>query len=174
MSRIPLAELGAIQHPYLPWFMIVATLLFFEPDWPRRLLGGDRIMLPNATSISWTTASVGMRACILFLLGYATFHCLWPMRHHLLKGDASWTEQGHHFAWRMMLRGKNVVLGYGITDTVTGKTVDGKINRFLSAEQSDKFGRNPDMILDFAHFSEPSMKRRQGTKQRSMHWCLPH
>lgn len=145
-----------------PWFMIVATSLFFEPDWPRRILGGSGLSIPEDSVLSWGRASLRSRVFIVFLICYATFHCLWPMRHHLQEGDASWTEQGHHFAWRMMLRGKNVVLGYGITDKVTGDTVDGGINRFLSQEQSDKFGRNPDMILHFAHFLGGEYRKQTG------------
>ncbi|MCC6508901.1 MAG: HTTM domain-containing protein, partial [Pirellulaceae bacterium] len=56
------------------------------------------------------------------------------------------------FSWRMMLRGKSVVLGFVIKDKVNGRVLDGKINRFLGPDQSEKFGRDPEMILQFAHF----------------------
>jgi vitamin K-dependent gamma-carboxylase len=135
-----------------PWFMIFATLLFFDPSWPRRILGGRPITVPDTSVNSWRALPRGSQIFAVFLVSYSLFHCLWPLRHHLHEGDASWTEQAHHFAWRMMLRGKTVVLGYGITDKVTGETIDGQINRFLCKEQSDKFGRNPDMILHLAHF----------------------
>jgi vitamin K-dependent gamma-carboxylase len=135
-----------------PWFMIFATLLFFDPSWPRKILGGLPVEIPDTRVQKWGVLSNGMRLGFVLAGLYGLFHCTWPLRHRVLEGDASWTEQSHHFAWRMMLRGKTVVLGYGITDKVTGITVDGKINRFLSKEQSDKLGRNPDMILHLAHF----------------------
>jgi hypothetical protein len=135
-----------------PWFMIFATLLFFDPSWPRKILGGSPIDLPNTSVKSWSLLPKRSQMAAWFLIGYCVFHCTWPLRHHLYEGDASWTEQAHYFAWRMMLRGKTIVLGYGITDKVTGETIDGQINRYLCEEQSHKFGRNPDMILHLAHF----------------------
>jgi len=135
-----------------PWFMIFATLLFFDPSWPRKILGGSPIDLPNTSVKSWSLLPKRSQMAAWFLIGYCVFHCTWPLRHHLYEGDASWTERAHYFAWRMMLRGKTIVLGYGITDKVTGETIDGQINRYLCEEQSHKFGRNPDMILHLAHF----------------------
>lgn len=134
-----------------PWFMLVATTLYFAADWPRRLLGGKPLdALKNVRTAS--VAVPWLKAAWSLALLYVAFHCLWPLRHHLYTGDACWNERGHHFAWRMMLRGKTVVLGYAVKDKVTGRVVDGNINRFLSKEQSDKFGRDPEMILQFAHF----------------------
>ncbi len=134
-----------------PWFMIAATPLFFEPDWPRRVLGGEILNVPAVTAEN-TSIRWGHKLAVVWFACYLLFHCLWPLRHHVYPGDASWHERGHYFAWRMMLRGKSVVLGYAVKDTVTGQVVDGNVNRFISSEQSDKFGRDPEMILQFAHF----------------------
>ncbi len=144
-----------------PWFMLAATPVFFEPDWPRRVLGGARLELSTCVG-NQGAPSFFQRLIACGILGYLTFHCLWPLRHHLYPGDASWNERGHYFAWRMMLRGKSVVLGYAIHDKVTGKTVDGNVNRFLNPEQSEKFGRDPEMILQFAHFLGNEYKKTTG------------
>jgi vitamin K-dependent gamma-carboxylase len=134
-----------------PWFMIAATPIFFAPDWPRQLLGGVALDLQGIRSsdIALTTQR---RIGLVFMVAYILFHCVWPLRHLAYPGDASWNEQGHYFAWRMMLRGKSVVLGYAVKDQLNGKVVDGKINRFINSEQSDKFSRDPEMILQLAHF----------------------
>jgi vitamin K-dependent gamma-carboxylase len=137
-----------------PWFMIAATPLFFEPDWPRRLLAGTASSaashaedaLSNREPVRLGYLATGFMIC------YVAFHCSWPLRHLVYPGDASWDGRGHYFAWRMMLRGNPVVLGYAITDRETGQVVDGQVNRFLSAETSEKFGRDPEMILHLAHF----------------------
>jgi hypothetical protein len=134
-----------------PWLMLAATPIFFAPDWPRRVLGGASLDLQQWRS-KVTGNSFQKKLAIAFMASYAIFHCVWPLRHYAYPGDASWNERGHYFAWRMMLRGKSVVLGYAIKDQVSGKVIDGKINRFINSEQSDKFGRDPEMILQFAHF----------------------
>jgi len=134
-----------------PWFMMVASLLFFAPDWPRRVLGGSPLDFTQLDS-RVTGRSIQRNLALTFMGCYVVFHCVWPLRHHAYPGDAGWNERGHYFAWRMMLRGKSVVLGYAVKDQVSGKVVDGKINRFINSEQSDKFGRDPEMILQLAHF----------------------
>ena len=150
-----------------PWFMLAATPVFFEPDWPRRVIGGkplDRSMFQESPES--VTAASPLRwarwAGLGLMLAYAGFHCVWPLRHHLYEGDASWNERGHYFAWRMMLRGKPVVLGYAIKDKVTGQVVDGNVNQFINREQSDRFGRDPEMILHFAHFLGAEYRQTTG------------
>ncbi len=36
----PFAEFHTFNIHIFPWFMIFASTIFFEPDWPRRILGG--------------------------------------------------------------------------------------------------------------------------------------
>ncbi len=144
-----------------PWFMLAATPLFFSPDWPRCVLGGASLDLRQvATKV--TDASLQKNSAVAFIACYVVFQCVWPLRHYAYPGDASWNERGHYFAWRMMLRGKSVVLGYAIKDQVTGKVVDGKINRFINSEQSDRFSRDPEMILQLAHFLGEDYRKSTG------------
>lgn len=135
-----------------PWFMLAATTLFFSPSWPREVLAGRRLDdsdLPAASPWRWTVARTGI-SCLF--IGYAVFHCLWPLRHNLYEGDASWNERGHLFAWRMMLRGKEVGIGYAIRDPAGGRIANVDHKRFLAPEQAEKFPRDPEMILHMAHF----------------------
>lgn len=134
-----------------PWLMLLATPIFFHPDWPRRVLGASSLnleLLPETRlALNW------QRSLLLAGLGlYAVFHCVWPLRHYVYPGDASWNERGHYFAWRMMLRGKPVVLGFAVRDVQTGQVVDGAMKRFVNSEQADRFGRDPEMILQFGQF----------------------
>ncbi len=150
-----------------PWFMLAATPIFFEADWPRRVLGGSRLSsadLGQASDARLTIPAMTTwrKLAVSLMLVYVTFHCVWPLRHQFYPGDASWNERGHYFAWRMMLRGKVVVLGYALKNQVTGETVDGHVNRFINDEQSEKFGRDPEMILQFAHFLGEEYRRVTG------------
>jgi hypothetical protein len=148
-----------------PWFMLLATPILFEPDWPRRILGGTA--LPS-TSLAGSPSvlSKKQRVFLIACTAYVLFHCIWPLRHHFYAGDASWNERGHYFSWRMMLRGKSVVLGFAVDDLTTGQIVDGQINRFISKEQEERFGRDPEMILHFAHFLGREYKRVTGHDSR--------
>ena len=52
----------------------------------------------------------------------------------------------------MLLRGKTVGLRYYVTDPTTGRTGSCDLRPYLTVEQANKFARDPEMILDMAHF----------------------
>lgn len=149
-----------------PWFMLAATPIFFEPNWPRRVLGGAMLQLSGkqlSQDLSPASATDFARnGLVIFFACYVLFHGFFPLRHKLYDGDSSWTERGHYFSWRMMLRGKSVVLGYAVKDRVTGTVVDGNINRFIGSDQAEKFGRDPEMILHLAQFIGHEYRRSTG------------
>jgi len=150
-----------------PWFMIAATTLFFEPEWPRRFL--RRTQAPGSLHAAVAVPqklSFRMRVFGLLLATYCLFHCVWPLRHHLYPGPTSWTERGHFFAWRMMLRGKTVGIRYYLTDTVTGKTQIVDPRFVLSPLQVSIFARDPEMILHLAHFFRDEYRRQFGHEAR--------
>ncbi|MFN7843743.1 MAG: HTTM domain-containing protein [Pirellula sp.] len=146
-----------------PWFMILATPIFFDSTWPKRVLNSGRLLAPgqvqSRSSEGIKQVSIGF---LLFLGFYSAFHIMWPLRHFAMEGDASWHERGHYFSWRMMLRGKKVVLGFALKDPVTKQVSDGQPTRFLNPEQYERMGRDPDMILQFAHFLRDEYRSRTG------------
>jgi hypothetical protein len=134
-----------------PWLMIGATLVFFPPDWPRRLL---RLKRPELQWSSPATLPLTTRQRLLFtaLFLYVTCHLLIPLRHLLYPGNVLWTEEGHLFAWHMMLRTK--VTGVQV---IVAKPVDRSVEyvdvtRWLSARQFDEMSHDPEMMREFAHF----------------------
>lgn len=148
-----------------PWLMIAATTVFFPPDWPRRLFsGGTSESLDGAVKSDQGRKTLPRRRKVLFtVLGmYCCFHVLWPLRHLLYDGHTGWTERGHYFSWRMMLRGKTVGLRYYLTDPETGETVHADIRDFLNHEQEVKFAKDPAMILDLAHGLAAAQEQRTG------------
>jgi vitamin K-dependent gamma-carboxylase len=145
-----------------PWFMIVATTLFFEPDWPRRLLRLPKQERTAVVPVSWRSLSRPTKVGVLLLTAYCLFHSVWPLRHHVYPGPASWTEQGHFFAWRMMLRGKAVGIRYYLTDPETGQTQIPDLRPLLSPVQMTSFARDPEMILHLAHHIADEYRRQFG------------
>lgn len=145
-----------------PWFMMFATTIFFEPDWPRRLCGGRRLALSAPGVVTWQSLSLRVRLAGMLLATYCAFQIAWPLRHHLYPGDAIWTERGHYFSWRMMLRAKVSAVRFYLTDSHTGETKIASMRPYLAMEQVSKFSRDPEMILQLAHFLADEYRTRYG------------
>ena len=133
-----------------PWFATAMTALYFEPDWPRRLIGhGFRLASPSpplTAQSRWRTATVAGLAV------YFAIQILLPLRHWLYPGDVAWTEQGHRFSWRMKLRDKEGSIAFHVTDPETGRTWNRSPGRYLSRWQYSEMLPRPDMIQQFSHF----------------------
>ncbi|MDX5442717.1 MAG: HTTM domain-containing protein, partial [Hymenobacteraceae bacterium] len=92
-----------------PWFSLLLTSMYFSPSWPRRLPVLRR-HLPafNPESITFNQQKVAYSKVLSsFLILYAATQILVPLRHFLYPGNVNWTEEGHKFAWHMMLRSKS-------------------------------------------------------------------
>ncbi len=148
-----------------PWLMICATTVFFDADWPDHVFrrfgvlwyGPAETVSAGATAESGSDSRqfgrTGIRSRVLVTASvvYICFHLFWPFRHWLYTGPAGWTEQGHYFAWRMMLRGKTSAVQYLVTDRQTGETVSPDLRMLLNPEQIVKSCHDPEMIHQLAH-----------------------
>lgn len=147
-----------------PWLMIVATTVFFEPDWPRRFLRAAKIAVPKNERVEWSRMSVAARGLTVLVVLYVGVHCLLPFRHLLYSGPTNWTERGHHFAWRMMLRGKLIGVRYYLTDPRNGQTFIPDLRTVLTPLQMRSFARDPEMIHHFAQFLASDYVQRAGVR----------
>lgn len=150
---------NAILFPIhiFPWFMLAASTIFFPPDWPLHML---RQIRPTAFT---DTASGDMAAVLLppqppqiglatvLIMGcWCVLQLLLPLRHLAIPGDASWTEQGHFFAWRMMLRGKMGEVHFLATRPTDGYSWLADHTRLMHQEQLARFCIDPEMIRQTA------------------------
>lgn len=146
-----------------PWMMIAATTMFFAPDWPRRIFpmqaSGSSDSVAGGTA---TVERISIQSALALsaLLLYCGFHVVWPLRHVMYEGNPGWTERGHYFSWRMMLRGKTAGIRYYLTNPETGETQQADIRDFLNHDQQVKFAKDPEMILDLAHGLSNEYRRR--------------
>lgn len=192
------------------WMMIAATLIFFEPDWPRRVVhdvqqgysqrvqrltfGGLLGLLSGAITwqFSWVRAGIGalgvgvlayhleepfrqvakppeqpspslpltglQRGLLAFLGIWVAIQLLLPFRHLIIPGNVHWTEEGHNFAWHMMLRQKEVEGFFGVTDPATGKEWDLNPRQYLTRVQLTQMLSRPHMIVQFAHYLEQRLQ----------------
>ena len=147
-----------------PWLMIVGTLIFFEPDWPKRLW--DTITMHKENRLRYTQMrweeirsrgqlsyfTTGQKVLVSFLVCFALFQILFPFRHLLYPGEVHWTEEGHKFSWRMKLRSKSGRAVFVIKEPSEDKTWAVEPEAYLNSRQESKMKTRPDMILFFAHW----------------------
>lgn len=136
-----------------PYLMAAATLVFLEPDWPRKALGR---WLPRAIgTVALPPASSTRRWSLGLLWGsWLLVQVLLPLRHVLYPGNVSWTEEGHTFAWHMKLRSKTARASFTLTDTTTGDERAILPSALLTERQHRKMITRPDLIVQFALYAE--------------------
>ena len=130
-----------------PWFMIFGTLIFFEPDWPRKYMRKSNISL-GATG-SPTIGKFGLAA----MGAYVLFQLFLPMRPHLYPGNTSWTEEGHFFSWRMMLQDKRIASqSIQLVDPQTNKSSAIVLKDYFEYWQAENMLQTPEFIRQFAEY----------------------
>jgi HTTM domain/Vitamin K-dependent gamma-carboxylase, lumenal domain len=157
-----------------PWFSLLMTTLFFEPDWPRRLpLGfgetveeflealGDhdvahRDTVPEPPSRAYqqrATAALGVLIAV---------HVLMPLRHHLFPGNVAWNEEGHMLSWRMKLRNKHGRFSLRVVDKASGKEWEVDPSSQLHDRQYRKAATRPDIMISYVHYLRDAYRRDMG------------
>jgi vitamin K-dependent gamma-carboxylase len=139
-----------------PWLMIAATTLFFEPDWPERVLtrlrrraGVDAPLERPPDRAARRLAPVVAVSLVL----WATVQVVAPLRHYAIEGDPSWTEEAHRFSWHMKLRDKRGTVTYVVTSNGQSWRVDPADH--LSPKQVARLAGHPDRVVQFAkHLSK--------------------
>lgn len=135
-----------------PWITLAGTLLFFAPDWPRKLWSDlsshpaptipDTSPAPHHSEPTWVR-----RLVVLLLLAQV----LIPLRGLFYPGRASWTEEGQWFAWRMKLDEKTCTARFFVDDE-RGRRVTVEPESLLSPRQAALMAKRPDLSLQFAHY----------------------
>lgn len=140
-----------------PWFSLLLTTMFFDPSWPRRIP-----ILKNFMPWGIERAQEFRvdKKLITVLSIYALVHLSLPFRHLLYPGDANWTEEGHMFSWRMMLRSKSGDVNFFVKrkNKEVMELVD--IDQHISKKQKADLLGNPDMILQFAHYLRDEYRKK--------------
>jgi hypothetical protein len=90
-----------------PFLAVLLTTVFFEPDWPERrvrLAGRHERSLCPASCAKPLGAQNAYLAPLLVI--WLLLQASLPLRHWMIPGEVSWTEEGHRFSWHMKLRDK--------------------------------------------------------------------
>ncbi len=165
------------------WFPALAfwsTLIFLEPDWPRRLaawlskprwprpdwswlIAGVLVFPPLGVFLGWKARRASppegavprrlSKGVALLLTVWIGFQYLWPLRHLLIEGDVNWTLEGERFSWRMKANQRN-------PGTLRLKIVDPALVRA---------GEHGELVLDRGQWTEPVVVYRQ-VDSRQVRW----
>ena len=136
-----------------PYMAILLTMMYFPTDFPKKLLNffnksyiskNKNEDLKNQIKPNQLTQIV---VSIFFI-----WQLVFPFRHLLTPGWTAWHQEGHLFAWRMMLVQKNVQMLFEVRNPSTGERRYAPPEDYLNIPQINKLARNPDMILQFGHY----------------------
>ena len=165
-----------------PFLSLAFTAMFFPPDFPKKIIAwlGKRIRKVRILRVSWYRKlkrrqvallrpvlqyTPAQKKTILYVLTiYIAVHLLLPFRHHLFPGDVAWTEEGHRYSWRMMLRGKQGYGSFNIVNSDTKESISVTPKKYLNAKLERKLYTHPDMILQFAHFLRDEYSKKKDWK----------
>ena len=82
---------------------------------------------------------------------FVLVHHLVPTIGYVYPWDPGWTDEGHFFSWRMMLRDKVVTDAIIlIHDPETGENIPVSLDQYMEPWQSRIMLRNPELVRQFA------------------------
>lgn len=151
-----------------PWLALGATVVFFEPDAPRRWLQFVDVHVPPPTPRPvWTTGVWTRTAILAGLVLFGAIQLAVPLRHFLYKGNVNWTDEGHTFSWHMKMSHRIASTVFEVRDPDTGQTwTIGNREQLqdLTPRQRLEMIARPHFILQYAHCLAEKY-RGQGVKQ---------
>ena len=128
-----------------PWLMLLTLPIFFPAGTLRRLLPGHiEVEKPRKTRAS--------PAIVVLLLIFVVWQSVFPLRHCLISGNPSWTEEGHYFAWHMLLRGKQSALRYTARDPLSGREGTIDLRPYVTAFQLNRVSRDPRLVHELGRY----------------------
>ncbi len=140
-----------------PWFMIFATLIFFDPSWPRIFF--KKFKTARKPQIRVSSLTKNQKIVLSLFLIFIIFQVAMPLRHYAYPGNVSWTEEGHNFSWHMKLRDKDTTyIEFFATDPKTGETWSIDHYEDLTERQVSKMSTRPHMILQYSHFIAENLR----------------
>ncbi|WP_162053704.1 HTTM domain-containing protein [Pontibacter pamirensis] len=146
-----------------PYFMIAANVLFFSPEQIARWFFRKEVSPAALQRMPLKQPEWQQRLGIQFFIVYLSWQLVFPLRHFFIPGDVNWTEEGHRFSWRMMLRTKSGAVYYTVRDAATQRTETVSPSTYLAKEQLKELPKHPDIIWQVAQIIKEEYKK-QGMK----------
>lgn len=134
-----------LQIGIFPFFALAFTVFFYPPERIRA------VFLKKKPQMTTENIEFNDRTLLLyFFVPYFILQMALPLRHHFIKGDVLWTEEGHRLSWRMMLRHRNGYAHFKVVDKTTGHVYPYTGFNTLSPKQQSLASTRPDGIWQMA------------------------
>ncbi|HZR18357.1 MAG TPA: HTTM domain-containing protein [Verrucomicrobiae bacterium] len=156
-----------------PWIMIVAALLLFPADWPRRWLawlrgrGADsQTALSPQRGGARDEISFGLwsdRPCsflLVLLAAYAAVQVALPLRPWLVSQPSAWTCAGFNCAWRVMIAEKTGYAEFYAFDPSTSRRWRLSVKNFLTPRQETLMAQDPYLVRAMGRRLAADLKAR--------------
>jgi vitamin K-dependent gamma-carboxylase len=151
-----------------PWIMIVATTIFFPPDWPRRWRN-TRVRDALARRPTVSGASLVSRTTCAFIALYGAVQIAVPLRAYWPGTDPDWTSRGFNFSWRVMLAEKAGYTELVVVERATGRHWTVRLRDYVTERQEKMMAQDPFMVRALARHiaTEQRAQRRIDVEVRA-------
>jgi vitamin K-dependent gamma-carboxylase len=132
----------------------ISTVPFFIAFMITVILIWDFHKKPSAekNKISFAEHTTINKIITIGLALWVSIQILLPMRHFVIEGNPSWTEEGHRFAWHMKLRSESCNEQFYFEDSTTGEKVEVNGMPYLESWQRSKVSARPQLVIQYASF----------------------
>jgi vitamin K-dependent gamma-carboxylase len=122
-------------------FLALSFIVLLYDSIPLKFLNRNEEILPkhkfNTKLFMW------------FFVPFFIVQLIMPLRHHFIKGDVLFTEEGHRLAWRMMLRERIGNVRFKIVDKKTKEYYYYDYKSELTSKQIKILSNSPDFIWQY-------------------------
>lgn len=136
-----------------PYMVLGWTVFFFDDRFAGAAAGGEA---PERATVARPR---GLRPAVIAFLA---LQLVLPLRHHLIPGDVTWTEDGHRLSWRMMLRTKSGVVTLLAQSPSASRTWFVDQDDWLTREQQNRVATNPEFLRQFVEVLRRHHEREEG------------
>ncbi len=134
------------QIGIFPYLALAFTVFFFEEDTIRNIFFKKKEAFKNPI-----IQVPSYKKLLIFGGGiYFLIQLLLPIRHHFIKDNVLWTEEGHRLSWRMMLRSRTGKIQFKVVNNKNDDSHIVKLDQHLTKKQMRKIAAYPDFIWQFA------------------------
>lgn len=144
------------QIGIFPYLALAFTVFFFDPKTIRGIFFKDKRGYNDIGNVIPAYRSWLLLGCGLYFL----IQVLLPMRHHFIKDDVLWTEEGHRLSWRMMLRSRQGQIQFKVVNQDNGGAYMVRLKDHLTKKQQRKIAAYPDFIWQFSQYLKQEHKTK--------------
>lgn len=144
-----------LQIGIFPFFALSFVVFFYPPEKIRSIFFKKKIPIDFSEPVSKNKSSL-----YYFFVPFFIIQLILPIRHHFIKGDVLWTEEGHRLSWRMMLRQRQGHTTFRVIDKKTQTLIPYNINKRLVPKQQGFIGSNPDGIWQIAQIIKKEFNQK--------------